>query len=93
MLDRMCRSKNWVEFMVNLPVRRNMFGEFQYNSGNSHLLSAIITRATGMNAQNFANKFLFSEIGIPSIEDKDNVELNVRGIDSVFYKMDLRPLS
>jgi CubicO group peptidase (beta-lactamase class C family) len=63
-IDRMRRSKNWVMFILNLPVRARSYGTFQYNSGASHLLSAIITRSTGKCAQDFAAEHLFEPIGI-----------------------------
>jgi CubicO group peptidase (beta-lactamase class C family) len=64
LLDRMRRSKDWVAFILELPVRERSFGTFQYNSGASHLLSAIITRSTGRCAQEFAAEHLFEPIGI-----------------------------
>ena len=63
-IDRMRRSMDWVTFFLNLPVRERLFGTFQYNSGASHLLSAIITRSTGKCAQAFAAQHLFKPIGI-----------------------------
>ena len=67
MLDRLWRSKDWVEFILNLPVKDRGFGKFQYNSAASHLLSAILTRATTMCAREFANKYLFEPIGASPI--------------------------
>ena len=63
-IDRLRRSKDWVAFILDLPVRERSFGTFQYNSGASHLLSAIITRSTGSCAQEFAAEHLFEPIGI-----------------------------
>ena len=63
-IDRLRRSKDWVAFILDLPVRERSFGTFQYNSGASHLLSAIITRSTGRCAQEFAAEHLFEPIGI-----------------------------
>jgi CubicO group peptidase (beta-lactamase class C family) len=63
-LDRMRRSKDWVAFILDLPVRKRSVGTFQYNSGATHLLSAIITRSTGSCAQEFAAEHLFGPIGI-----------------------------
>jgi len=62
-LDRLRQSKDWVAFILDLPVQERLFGTFQYNSGASHLLSAIITRSTGSCAQEFAAKHLFGPIG------------------------------
>ena len=64
MIDRLRRNKDWVGFILSLPVRERSFGKFQYSSAVSHLLSAIITRSTGSCAENFAAEHLFGPIGI-----------------------------
>jgi CubicO group peptidase (beta-lactamase class C family) len=60
LVDRMRRSKDWVAFILDLAVRERSFGTFQYNSGASHLLSAIITRSTGRCAQEFAAEHIIT---------------------------------
>ncbi|GAK50985.1 possible beta-lactamase class C and other pencillin-binding protein [Candidatus Moduliflexus flocculans] len=67
MMDRMRRSSNWIEFIARLPIQANKMGSFQYNSAASHLLSAIISKATGRCAREFANAHLFEPIGIQPI--------------------------
>lgn len=48
-----------------MPKPVNQSGEtFYYNSGNSHLLSALITRLTGKPAEDFARSRLFGPLGI-----------------------------
>jgi len=64
LIDRMRRSKDWVAFILGLPLRERNFGNFQYNSAASHLLSAIITRSTGVCAEQFASLNLFAPIGM-----------------------------
>lgn len=64
MLKRITRSNNWVEAILNLPIKNNMFGRFQYNTAVSYLLSAIISESTGMSTLDFAEKHLFKPIGI-----------------------------
>ena len=64
LIDRLRRSKDWVAFILNLPVRERLMGTFQYNSACSHLLSAIITRSTGRCAEEFAADNLFESLGI-----------------------------
>jgi CubicO group peptidase (beta-lactamase class C family) len=63
-LDRLRRSKDWVTFILDLPVSERSFGRFQYNSGLSHLLSVILTRCTGKSAAKFAAEHLFQPIGM-----------------------------
>ena len=64
LVDRMRRSKDWVAFILDLPLRERNFGKFQYNSAASHLLSAIITRSTGLCAEEFGSRYLFGPIGM-----------------------------
>ncbi|QFF99379.1 class C beta-lactamase-related serine hydrolase [Psychrobacillus glaciei] len=40
-------SKNWVNFILEQPIIHNPGEIFQYNSGDSHLLSAIINKNYG----------------------------------------------
>ena len=63
-LDRLRRSRDWVAFILNLPVKEGALGTFQYNSAAAHLLSAIITRSTGRCAREFAATHLFGPLGI-----------------------------
>ena len=41
--------------------------EFNYNSGNSHLLSAILTKVTGRSALDYAREKLFGPLGIEDV--------------------------
>ncbi len=70
-LDRLRRQRDWVRHILNLPGRNRQLGKFQYCSGCSHLLSAIITRTTGRCAREFANERLFRFIGINEIPDHE----------------------
>ncbi len=58
------RSGDWLKFMLNLPVRTPPGETFYYCSGCSHVLSAIVLRATGTRQADFAEKNLFEPIGI-----------------------------
>lgn len=80
-LDRLRRQKNWVMYILNLMGQKGQMGRFQYYTAGIHLLSAIITRSTGMCAREFANQRLFSPIGIREIED---YEMKSFGLDDVF---------
>jgi CubicO group peptidase (beta-lactamase class C family) len=64
LLERMWRSSDWVAFILSLPVLDRAYGTFQYNSACSHLLSAILTRATGRSARKYANEHLFAPLGM-----------------------------
>jgi CubicO group peptidase (beta-lactamase class C family) len=60
----MWRSPNWVEFILSRPLVAAPGETFNYNSGNSHLLSAIVTRKTGRSAEAFARVELFERMAI-----------------------------
>jgi len=57
-------SDNWVEFVLRQPLVEKPGGEMVYSTGSTHLLSVILTRATGMSTREFANKFLFEPLHI-----------------------------
>lgn len=60
----MINSKDWVKFVLEKPVEYPPGEEMAYNSGCSHLLSAIIQQATNMKVTDFAEKFFFKPLGI-----------------------------
>ncbi len=57
-------SDNWVEFVLGQPLVEQPGGDMIYSTGSSHLLSVILTRATGMNTREFAKRYLFGPLGI-----------------------------
>jgi CubicO group peptidase (beta-lactamase class C family) len=57
-------SKNWVRYILEQPMTNKPGSFFQYNSGDSHLLSAIIKQVTGMSTAAFAENYLFGPLGI-----------------------------
>ena len=65
--SEMFTSEDWVQYVLDLPMVRGPGQEYAYCSGNSHLLSAILTEATGMSMLDFAQKHLFSPLGIDEV--------------------------
>ena len=57
-------SDNWVEFQLDQPLEEEPGGKMVYSTGTSHLLSVIITKATGMSTKAFAEEFLFDPMDI-----------------------------
>ncbi len=57
-------SKNWVEHALDQDFVTDIDGRMVYSTGTSHLLSVIITKATGMSTKAFAEKYLFNPLGI-----------------------------
>jgi CubicO group peptidase (beta-lactamase class C family) len=60
----MKRSPDWVKFILDRPMAGAPGQVFNYNSGNPHLLSAILTKLTGMSASDYAKAKLFGPLGI-----------------------------
>jgi CubicO group peptidase (beta-lactamase class C family) len=58
------RSPDWVKFMLDRPMALPPGSQFNYCSGCSHLLSAILQQTTGMNTRDFAEQHLFKPLGI-----------------------------
>jgi CubicO group peptidase (beta-lactamase class C family) len=63
----MYMSPNWVQFVLDLPMKTEPGDEFLYCSGCSHVLSAIVQQATGDNLSDFAQKNLFKPLGIQNV--------------------------
>ena len=63
-LDELWRSEDWVQFMLDRPLSDPPGSRFVYNTGGSHLLSAILQQATGLTEAAFAREALFTPLGI-----------------------------
>jgi CubicO group peptidase (beta-lactamase class C family) len=61
------RSADWVKYILDRPMANEPGAVFYYNSGNSHLLSAILTKLTGKNAFDYAKEKLFGPLGIDDV--------------------------
>lgn len=56
-------SDNWVEFVLQQPLVSNPGEEMIYSTGSTHLLSAIISRASGMSTREYAQRYLATPLG------------------------------
>ena len=56
-------SENWVEFAINQPLVAKPGTRMLYSTGSTHILSAILTRASGIDTKAFAQKHLTSKLG------------------------------
>ena len=69
-------SKRIIPRVLKLPVVADTGSTFNYNTGLTHLLSAIISRASGMSTLAFAEKYLFKPLDIQNVhwdQDRDGV--------------------
>jgi CubicO group peptidase (beta-lactamase class C family) len=56
-------SGNWVRHALTRPMTAAPDADMDYSTGNSHLLSAILTNATGVSTWRFANDVLARPLG------------------------------
>lgn len=56
-------SDDWIGFALNQPLVAEPGTDMLYSTGSTHLLSAILTRATGMDTKTFAQQALTSPLG------------------------------
>jgi CubicO group peptidase (beta-lactamase class C family) len=68
-------SDDWLSYAINKPLTDNPGEKFVYNTGLTHFLSGIITKTSNMKTKNFADKYLFSQIGVTI----DNWEVDYNG--------------
>lgn len=66
-LMQMKESRDWVQYVLDLPVTDEPGSKWAYNSCGSHLLSAIVTNASGLSLEEFGRRFLFDRIGIGQV--------------------------
>ncbi|HEY7037090.1 MAG TPA: serine hydrolase domain-containing protein, partial [Thermomicrobiales bacterium] len=63
----MAASKDWVQFVLDLPMAAEPGTQWNYCSPGMHLLSAVLTEATGMTALDFAWQNLFGPLGVRDV--------------------------
>lgn len=67
---KVCISPDWAAASLDfLGGRAGVTGEFSYRTVCLHILSGILSRATGMNTVDFANRYLFAPLGIAEHEN------------------------
>ncbi|MBM7563295.1 serine hydrolase domain-containing protein [Paenibacillus sacheonensis] len=60
---QMRRCDDWIGFILAQPMAHEPGGAFAYNSGGSHLLSAILAQVTGGTTYAYAQEMLFGKLG------------------------------
>jgi CubicO group peptidase (beta-lactamase class C family) len=59
-------TDHWVETLIPRPLATDPGSSFHYDDGTYHLLSAIVTRVTGVPEEQLAQRMLFGPLGIHS---------------------------
>jgi CubicO group peptidase (beta-lactamase class C family) len=67
-LEEVLASGNWIKAIIELPLLYDPGERMRYSSCQTHLLSAILTRACNMSTRQFARLFLTNPMGI-TIDD------------------------
>jgi CubicO group peptidase (beta-lactamase class C family) len=57
-------SQNWVKYAIEMPMKDNPGEKFTYSTALTHLMSAILTKTSGMSTEELAGKALFDPLGI-----------------------------
>ncbi|CAH1058662.1 6-aminohexanoate-dimer hydrolase [Paenibacillus pseudetheri] len=86
----MC-TRDVVKFVFDRPLVDEPGTRMNYNSGCSHVLSAILKKATGMKTSVFADKYLFEPLGIDKdyhwFEDANGINYGSDGLRLLPYDM------
>ncbi|MFD2042965.1 serine hydrolase domain-containing protein [Ornithinibacillus salinisoli] len=81
-------SNDWVRDILNLPLAGK--GTFRYKGVDYHLLSAIISKSTGLTVSNFAKTYLFSPLDIIDVEwesDPQGITVGSTGLKISFESL------
>ena len=74
------RSSDWIQSMLDMPMALQPGTKFNYCSGCTHILSAIVHETTGMGTFDFAKKYLFKPLGITNVRwDNDAAGIPIGG--------------
>ena len=73
-------SKRIVKRVLNQPLVSEPGSKFNYNTGLTHLLSAIISKASGTSTLQFAERYLFQPLDIHNVQwEKDRDGFHIGG--------------
>ena len=86
-LKEMWQSEDWVQYMIDLPLRETPGTRFEYCNGASALLTAIIQKTTGMSGLEFARRHLFTPLKIEDVHWKSR-----HGVTIGYSDLTMRPL-
>jgi len=78
-ITSLVNSNDWVKFILDRPMAHSPGQVFNYSSAGSHLLSAIISKATGMSSFEYAQRHIFEPLGIDNITWMSDPQGNSNG--------------
>jgi CubicO group peptidase (beta-lactamase class C family) len=80
-------SPDWVKYVLDEPMIAAPGSKFNYCSGCSHVLSAVLSQTTGLNTRDFADQYLFKPLGITNV----NWDTDAEGIPNGGWGLQLTP--
>jgi len=83
----MARSRDWVGFVLDRPMAHTPGTAFNYNSGDWHVVSAILARKTWLDTLEYARRTLFAPLGIADATWR----VDPQGIRSGGFGLSLQP--
>lgn len=85
----MVYSNNIIKFILERPLVASPGQAMNYNSGCSHLLSAIIQKVTGISAYDYAKETLFKQLDVSKSVwyDRQGISLGADGLRITSYDM------
>jgi len=88
-------SPDWVQFTIDLPMSTEPGKSFQYNSGATLILGHLFSKATGMDLEEYAVRYLFKPLGIDNfywkrtpfglIDTQEGLYVSSRDIAKIAY--------
>ncbi len=87
-VTKMRASRDWIQYVLDLPMANAPGAKFDYSNCASFLLSAILQESTGTNALAFAKEYLFGPLGIHEVVWPSNPQ----GITIGWGEMRMKPL-
>jgi CubicO group peptidase (beta-lactamase class C family) len=81
--ERIMSSDDMVEASIGQPMAKEPGEKFNYNDGDAHLISAILTKTTGQSALAYAHEDLFGPLGIDSDPDA-----SIQGVPANFRRFE-----
>jgi CubicO group peptidase (beta-lactamase class C family) len=80
------QSPDWAKFVLDRPMLNAPGETFYYDSGNPHVLSAILTKLTGTSALDYARTKLFGPLGIEEVYWRHDPQGNSSGGYGLYLK-------
>lgn len=87
------KSDSLVDFILKSDTEYEPEEHFYYDDHNAYMLSAIITKLSGLSTEKYAERHLFEPLGIKNYKwEKDNKGINIGGYGAFLTSRDMAKL-